>query len=118
MIGSRGATSQVDIPKSAPEILRTLLAALPQDVRFRIESLTVLNGQVDLGLQVRVPTDAGKLAMSLESAGFDVKPPVTTQRDAKTFDSVLEAIWIGRTPQSPAQDDVSVRISITAEVAG
>ncbi len=35
VIGSRGATSQVDIPKSAPQILRTLLAALPQDVRFR-----------------------------------------------------------------------------------
>jgi hypothetical protein len=118
VIGSRGATSQVDIPTSAPEILRTLLAALPQDVRFRIESLTVLNGQVDLDLQVRVPTDAGKLAMSLESAGFDVKPPVTTQQDAKTFDSVLEATWIGRTPQSPSQDEVSVRISITAEVSG
>ncbi len=85
---------------------------------FEINSLTVLNGQVDLDLQVRVPTDAGKLAMSLESAGFDVKPPVTTQQDAKTFDSVLEATWIGRTPQAPAQDEVSVRISIMAEVSG
>ena len=117
VMGSRGATSQVDVPKSAPKILRTLLTALPDDVRFRIKSLKVLNGQVDLDLQVRVPTDAGKLAMSLESSGFNVKPPVTTQKDAKTFDSVLEATWIGRDRQFTSQDEVSVRISIVAEVA-
>ncbi len=117
VMGSRGATSQVDVPKSAPKILCALLTALPDDVRFRIKSVKVLNGQVDLDLQVRVPTDAGKLAMSLESSGFNVKPPVTTQKDAKTFDSVLEATWIGRDRQSTSRDEVSVRISIAGEVA-
>jgi type II secretory pathway component PulL len=118
VMGSRGASSQVDVPQSATEVLRELLAALPENVQFRITSVDILNGQVDLDLQVRSPVDAGELATSLSSAGFEVKPPVTTQKDAKTFDSLLEAQWSGRSENPALQDEVSVRISIGGEITG
>ena len=89
----------------------------PQDVVVSFPPKST-GQQIDLDLQVRVPTDAGKLALSLEAAGFDVKPPVTTQYDAKTFDSILEATWIGPIEQSPTRDGLSVRIAIRKEVAG
>ena len=118
VLGSRGASSQVDVPHSAPDILRELLAALPENIRFRFKSIRILNGQVDIDLQVRSPVDAGALATSLSSAGFVVKPPVTTQKDAKTFDSVLEAEWTGRAGKSATPREISLRISIAAEVSG
>lgn len=118
VIGSRGASSLVDLPQSAPEVLHELLAALPETVRFRLRSIKILNGKVDLDMQVRSPVDAGVLATSLSAAGFDVEPPVTTQQDARTFDSVLEARWLGRPAQSQRKTDVSVRLSIDREAAG
>jgi hypothetical protein len=118
VMGSRGATSQIEIPQSAPKVLRELLAALPTDVRFRIKSVKIRNGQVDLDLQVRSPVDAGALASSLAAAGFVVKPPVITQKDAQTFDSLLEAEWDGLPRQSATQDEVSIQISIQHEVTG
>jgi len=91
---------------------------LPENIRFRFKSIRILNGQVDIDLQVRSPVDAGALATSLSSAGFVVKPPVTTQKDAKTFDSVLEAEWTGRAGKSATPREISLRISIAAEVSG
>ncbi len=88
VMGSRGATAEIDLPQSATEVLRQLLAALPESLRFRIKSLKIFNGQVDLELQVRTAVDAGALATALESHGFEVEPPVTTRKDAQTFDSV------------------------------
>jgi hypothetical protein len=118
VMGSRGASSLVDVPQSAPEVLRELLAALPETVRIRISSIKIFNGQVDLDMQVRSPVDAGVLATSLSSAGFDVEPPVTTQKDARTFDSLLEAQWVGRPADRELETDVSVRLWIRQEVAG
>ncbi len=118
VMGSRGVASEVEVPQSATDVLRELLAALPADVRFRIESLSILNGRVDLDLQVRSPVDAGTLASSLSSSGFDVKPPVTTQKDAKTFESTLEAVWSGNATRSATTDDVTLHITIRREVKG
>jgi hypothetical protein len=117
-MGSRGGSSNIDIPQSAPEVLRKLLAALPKDVRFRIKSLDILDGQVDLDLQVRSPVDAGALATSLSSAGFDVKPPVTQQKDAKTFESLLEAQWSGEPDNESSRGEVSIRIFTPREATG
>ena len=85
------------------------------------KSLKILNGEVDLEFQVRAAVDAGALATALESHGFEVEPPVTTRKDATTFDSVLEARWSGRPsnssrPGSPpteanAKRDVPVRLT-------
>ncbi|MGI9474027.1 MAG: hypothetical protein ACR2NZ_20980 [Rubripirellula sp.] len=118
VMGSRGASTQVEVPRSAPIVLRDLLQGLPDDVRFRITSLSILNGRVDLDLQVRSPVDAGALATSLSNAGFDVEPPVTTQKDAKTFDSVLEANWVGIPATNGPDDRSSVHVSVHHEVSG
>jgi hypothetical protein len=118
VMSSRGASSLVDVPQSAPEVLRELLAAFPQEVRFRIKSIKIRNGRVDLDMQVRSPVDAGVLATSLSAVGFDVEPPVTTQKDAQTFDSVLEARWLGRRAGRKIETDVSIRLMIAREVAG
>ncbi len=111
LMASRGATSEVEVPQSATEVLRELLAALPTSVRFRVKSLKIQGGQVDLDLQVRTTVDAGTLANALESNGFEVQPPVTTRKDAKTFDSVLEARWKGRSlPSAPSQSRQAARL--------
>lgn len=118
VLGSRGESTQVDIPVSAPHVLRKLVAALPADVRFRFKSIRVLDGRVDLDLQVRNPVDAGTLATSLSAAGFEVKPPGTTQQDGKTYDSTLEATWVG-TPRTAASADneLSFHIAFSREAA-
>ena len=100
VLGSRGATAEINVPQSATEVLRELLSALPESVRFRISRLKILNGRVQLELQVRTAVDAGALATALKSHGFEVEPPVTTRKDARTFDSVLEASWPGRSSNS------------------
>ena len=93
IMGSRNASNQIDVPKPAVQILRGLLTSLPEDVRFRISEIDIRNGAIDIDLQVRRPVDAGVIAESLSKGGFEVAPPVTTQKDAKTFDSFLEAKW-------------------------
>jgi hypothetical protein len=95
VVGSRAASTELELPVSATEVLRELLTALPSSVRFRMTSLKINNGQVDIDLQVRTAVDAGLLASALQSHGFEVEPPVTTRQDAKTFQSVLEAKWSG-----------------------
>ncbi len=131
VLGSRGETSEVDVPVSATMVLRELLGALPSEVRFRITHIKIADGQVDLDLQVRNPVDAGALATSLSSAGFDVKPPGTTLKDARTFESLLEATWTARTladdpkatGQTETQDQSRTRqpestLSIHARIGG
>ena len=118
IMGSLGTSTEVEIPRSGPKVLRDLLRGLPDDVRFRITRLSILNGRVDLDLQVRSPVDAGALATSLSESGFEVEPPVTTRKDAKTFDSILEANWIGTTTLSGSNRVSPVRVSIRHEVRG
>lgn len=118
VMGSRGASTQVELPRSAVAVMQDLLAGLPSDIRFRVTNISVLNGRVDLDLQVRSPVDAGAFATSLSEAGFQVEPPVTTQKDSKTFDSVLEANWIGRNKSENARDVSAIRVSVRQEVAG
>lgn len=93
LVGARGGQSSVDAPTNAPEILRRVLMSLPTDVRFRIEALSITDGRVDLDLQVRSPVDAGAIAAGLSAAGFATEPPVTLQKDAKTFTSTIRGVW-------------------------
>ncbi|MEM8666502.1 MAG: hypothetical protein AAGG48_03245 [Planctomycetota bacterium] len=95
VMASRGRSGDVDLPVSGHTVLSQLIMALPDDLRYRVTKIEIDNGNVDLELQVRSPVDAGTLASRLSTAGFIVKPPVTTQSDAKTFDSTLEAEWSG-----------------------
>lgn len=95
VIGSRGASAEIEVPVSATDVLTNFLAALPESVRFQAKGLKVLNGHATMDLQVRSTVDAGVLAAALKAHGFEVEPPITTRFDTKTFDSVLEATWKG-----------------------
>lgn len=100
VMGSRGASTEIDLPQSAPQVLRGVLSGLQADIRFRVTNIDIRNGEVDLDLEVRSPVDAGAIASSLADAGFEVKPPVITQQDAKTFDALLKAEWQGQNIES------------------
>ncbi|MGB7325362.1 MAG: hypothetical protein WBD31_10865 [Rubripirellula sp.] len=97
VIGSSGAAA-IDVPTPAPMVLRRLMAAFSPDVRFQFESIAINDGKVDMDLLVRSPVDAGKIASAIAEAGFQVNPPVTTQKDAKSFVSAIEATWIQEPP--------------------
>lgn len=100
LVGARGGQASVGAPVNAPEILRRVLGSLPVDVRFRIEALAITDGSVDLDLQVRSPVDAGAVAAALSAAGFATDPPVTLQKDAKTFTSTIRAEWSDASPSA------------------
>ncbi len=93
IMGSRNASKQIEAPGSAAEVMGALLASLPTNIRVRINSIDIRNGKLDLTFQVQRTVDAGAIAEALSQAGFDVSPPVTTQKDAKTFDSIIQAQW-------------------------
>ncbi len=125
VMASRGSGGSIDLPLSARSMLLRLLSSLPNDLRFRVTKIDIDNGRLDVELEVRSPVDAGTLASHLSSVGFSVKPPVTTQSDAKTFVSSLEAEWVGLpqsgVPQSGAGGDrakVSFRLRANVEVRG
>ena len=101
--GSRNASNEIDVPRPAAQIVRELLVLLPEDIRFRVGGIDIRNGDVEIDLQVRRPVDAGVIAEALSQGGFEVAPPVTTQKDSKTFDSILEANW----PRRGASDNRS-----------
>lgn len=115
VMGSRGTSTDIELPQSAPEVLRGLLSALGADIRFRVTSIDIRNGQIDLDLQVRSPVDAGAIASSLADAGFEVKPPVITQQDAKTFDALLKAEWRGHPLEAIS---ASTGLAITTGASG
>ncbi len=93
IMGSRNATKQIEAPNSATEVMRVLLASLPTDIRVRISSIDIRNGALDLTFQVQHFVEAGIVAEALSQSGFDVSQPATAQKDAKTFESTIQAKW-------------------------
>lgn len=118
ILGSRGQATNIEIPVPATEVLRDLLAALPTDLRLRITSINILDGKVDLDIQVRSPVDAGVVAKSLAAAGFQVEPPGTTQQDGRTFQSQIEAVWTGFGDEADQSQSLSIRVAVDKERAG
>jgi hypothetical protein len=94
-LGSRGAGTQIDAPLASADILRRLLVALPRDLRVRITRIEIQDENLGIDAQVQRPVDAGSIATALAAIGFDVKPPITTQRDTQTYDSTIEAVFKG-----------------------
>lgn len=95
VLSSRGENTDIQIPQSAPDLLRRVLAALPTDVRLRITRIEIIDGDVDLMIQVKNPVDAGRIATAISQAGFEVDPPGTRRVDEQTFESDLKATWVG-----------------------
>jgi type II secretion system protein L len=116
LMGLRGAaTKDIDLPQSAPSILRELLSALPENMRFRFTSIKVLDGHFVLDVELRDFVDAGEISDALSKAGFIVDPPQVTKKEAgsESVGAVLEGDWVGR-----ATDDLSQERLTTAEAAG
>lgn len=93
IMGSRNASKQIEAPGSAAELMGVLLASLPTNTRARISSIDIRNGNMELTFQVQHFVDAGVIAEALSQAGFEVSQPATAQKDAKTFESTIQAKW-------------------------
>lgn len=93
VLNSRGENTDIEVPDSAPDTLRRLLAAIPDGVRYRVMRIEIRNGEVNLLLQVKNTVDAGRIASAIAEAGFRVDPPGTRRIDAQTFESDLKASW-------------------------
>ncbi len=95
VVGSRRVSSDLPVPRPALDVLYSLLQGLPDDVRFRLTEIQIENGELRLDIELRNHSDAGKMAGALESQGFRVVPPSTTQREDQAVQSRLEATWVG-----------------------
>ncbi|MFK8115061.1 MAG: GspL/Epsl periplasmic domain-containing protein [Rubripirellula sp.] len=98
LMGLRGATNQnLDVPVSAPMVLREVMAALPTETPFRLKTIRVEDGHVVLDVEVRQFLDAGEISDALSQAGFVVQPPQISKKEQgdQSVGSMLEADWIG-----------------------
>lgn len=99
VVGSRGGASEIEIPTSATDVLRSILSALPSNVRFRLVDLNIEGGECDLTVRVRDSSDIGIIANALEAAGFSVDPPATQRMEPSneekipTYESSINAVW-------------------------
>ncbi|TWT52716.1 hypothetical protein Pla22_03420 [Rubripirellula amarantea] len=116
MLGSRGAKTSIDIPISAPFVLKRLLMALPDTVRFQIDRIEITNGEIDIELQSLSPVDAGRVAEALSQFGFAMKPPITNQSEDGTFNSQIRGNWLG--PQRGPSNETSTSIQPKAQFVG
>ena len=93
MKGSRGATSNIDLPVAAPKVLGDLLKGIPEGLRFQVDRIDISDGNLDLDVLVVNDTDAGKIANALANAGFVVNPPITEQTDSQMFQCQITGRW-------------------------
>lgn len=91
VLGSWGQDKDVRIPTSAPSVLRRLIMALPNDVRYQVSRIQVRDGEVELTIRARDTISVGKIASSLSEVGFEVSPPGTVQLSPGTIESTLTA---------------------------
>ena len=89
-LGARQTNNVVPETKNAIEVIDTFLAGLSGSARCRITRLVVEDGAVRADVQLRNHNDAGRLAASLEKAGFAMLPPGTEQLNPQTVTSRLE----------------------------
>lgn len=93
IMGSRNANKQIEVPNSATEVMRLLLLTLPTEIRLKVSSIDIRDGELDLTFQVQHFVEAGTVAEALSQGGFDVSQPATTQKDVRTFESTIQATW-------------------------
>ncbi|MEM9588662.1 MAG: hypothetical protein AAGA03_15380 [Planctomycetota bacterium] len=90
---SRGQSTDLTRPESAPRLLRTALNGLPEDIRFQLTRVEIRAETIAMDLGVRRQADAGRLAESLAATGFQVDPPTTRQSEDQTYQATLRARW-------------------------
>lgn len=80
--GTRGPVKELPTGPSCDQVLQQVLAALPDDLRYRVPEIRIEGSSISLGGEVRSNSDADRIAAALRSAGFEVDSP-RTQRLAE-----------------------------------
>lgn len=80
--GTRGPAKELPAGPSCDQLLQRILAALPEDIRYRVPEIRLEGASLYLGGEVRSNADADRIAAALRAAGFEVASP-RTQRLAE-----------------------------------
>jgi len=92
--GLKGAGNQVPDTPSALLVLRSALANLPGQVRFRILDIRIQGDRLELDGEARSFSDADSIASALRSSGeFEVEPVQTFQLPQTGVGFSLTARW-------------------------
>jgi hypothetical protein len=80
--GTRGPVKALPSEPSCDQLLQQVLAALPNDLRYRVPEIRLEGSSIYLGGEVRSNADADRIAEALRAAGLTVDSP-RTQRLAE-----------------------------------
>jgi hypothetical protein len=94
--GIRGDSAELPSSPPALDVLCQMLAALPNNLRYRILEIRIDEGRLDVNGEVREHGDADKIATLLREHGFEVSAPSTQRQSSK---SVTVRITAHRTGQ-------------------
>lgn len=102
-----GLTGQAaDLPEhtSMLVIVRELLAALPQGLRFRINEVRFEQERINIDGEVRTHADGDALAAALRRQGFQVAAPRTQQLPNQGVSIRMTARYVPPKPEKPAEE--------------
>lgn len=77
-MGVRKTDPTTSAPKSALVVLHRIIESLKNDFPFEVEEIRIENGRFAIEIELLSQQDAGMIALSLASKGFNVEPPATT----------------------------------------
>jgi hypothetical protein len=75
--GTRGAAQELPAPPASDLLLQRILAALPNDLRYRVPEIRVEGPGIYVAGEVRSNADADRLTAALRAAGFETDSPRT-----------------------------------------
>tara|TARA_R110002049_G_scaffold4601_5_gene32727 strand:+ start:1015032 stop:1016444 length:1413 start_codon:yes stop_codon:yes gene_type:complete len=95
---SRGQNLDVKIPPPATVVLYELLAALPDDIRYRIEEIDIQKGNVQMTVLVKASGDVTTIVDAIAARGFSVQSPGFRRSDdnENEWTVPINATWVGR----------------------
>jgi len=98
--------SGTDLPErpSMLVVVRELLSALPQGLRFRINEVRFEQGRISIDGEVRTHADGDALATALRRQGFQVTAPRTQQLPNQGVSIRMTAKYIPPEPAKPKGD--------------
>jgi hypothetical protein len=102
-----GLTGQAaDLPETTPMlvVVRELLTALPQGLRFRLNEVRCEQGRINIDGEVRTHADGDALAAALRRQGFQVPAPRTQQLPNQGVSIRLTAQYVPPKPEKPTTE--------------
>lgn len=79
MRGARDRTQDIELAPSAVLVMQRLLNALQEADEFEVRETAIENGQIDVDLAVPTFSDVNGIIESLQSHGFRMSPPSSSQ---------------------------------------